>query len=78
MIVKDFLEKKIPKTPGIYKFYNIDNELIYIGKSKNLNNRIRSYFTNIKNQSRKQESRPRFRETQSNSGNRGARNCNKN
>ena len=53
MIVKDFLEKKIPKTPGIYKFYNIDNELIYIGKSKNLNNRIRSYFTNIKNQSSK-------------------------
>ena len=26
MIVKDFLEKKFPKTPGIYKFYNIDNE----------------------------------------------------
>ena len=53
MIVKDFLEKKIPKTPGIYKFYNIDNKVIYIGKSKNLNNRIRSYFNNIKNQSTK-------------------------
>mgnify|MGYP001165290156 CR=1 FL=1 len=53
MMVKDFLEKKIPKTPGIYKFYNIDNEVIYIGKSKNLNNRIRSYFSNIKNHSNK-------------------------
>ena len=53
MMVENFLEKKIPKTPGIYKFYNIDNEVIYIGKSKNLNNRIRSYFNNSKNQSTK-------------------------
>jgi len=52
-MVKDFLEKKIPKTSGIYKFYNIYNEVIYIGKSKNLNNRIRSYFTNINNHSNK-------------------------
>ena len=53
MMVENFLEKKIPKTPGIYKFYNIDNEVIYIGKSKNLNNRIRSYFNKSKNQSTK-------------------------
>ena len=53
MLVENFLEKKIPKTPGIYKFYNIDNEVIYIGKSKNLNNRIRSYFNKSKNQSTK-------------------------
>ena len=52
-MVENFLEKKIPKTPGIYKFYNIDNEVIYIGKSKNLNNRIRSYFNKSKNQSTK-------------------------
>ena len=38
--------KKIPKLSGVYKFYNIKKELIYIGKAKNLNSRIESYFSN--------------------------------
>ncbi len=45
----NFFKKKIPKTSGIYKFYNSKNEIIYIGKSKNLNSRIRSYFIKKKN-----------------------------
>ncbi|MXV49364.1 excinuclease ABC subunit C [Pedobacter sp. HMF7647] len=36
--------KKIPKRPGVYQFWNSDNELIYIGKAKNLKNRVTSYF----------------------------------
>ena len=39
--------KKIPKTPGIYKFFN-NSEIIYIGKAKNLKKRVSSYFGNSK------------------------------
>ncbi len=34
----------IPELPGIYKFYGINNEILYIGKAKNLKKRIGSYF----------------------------------
>ncbi|MFP4568107.1 MAG: excinuclease ABC subunit UvrC [Candidatus Woesearchaeota archaeon] len=43
---------KLPKKPGIYQFKNEKNEIIYIGKAKNLNKRIKSYFSS-KNQSPK-------------------------
>tara|TARA_A100001015_G_C15029874_1_gene732594 strand:+ start:1595 stop:3376 length:1782 start_codon:yes stop_codon:yes gene_type:complete len=36
---------QIPKTPGIYKFF-CKNKIIYIGKAKNLKNRVSSYFGN--------------------------------
>jgi excinuclease ABC subunit C len=39
---------KIPHKPGVYQFYDISNELIYIGKAKNLRNRVTSYFNNDK------------------------------
>ena len=39
--------KKIPKTPGIYKFFH-NSEIIYIGKAKNLKKRVSSYFGNSK------------------------------
>ena len=32
--------KRIPKTSGLYYFYNGDNKLQYIGKAKNLNQRV--------------------------------------
>ena len=37
--------KKVPSTPGVYKFFN-KNEIIYIGKAKNLKKRVSSYFGN--------------------------------
>ena len=37
---------QLPKNPGVYTFYNNDNEIIYIGKAKNLKNRVKSYFQN--------------------------------
>lgn len=40
--------KKISETPGIYQFLNNKNEIIYIGKAKNLKKRILSYFANPK------------------------------
>ena len=34
----------LPKKPGCYLMKNIDNQIIYVGKAKNLYNRVRSYF----------------------------------
>ena len=36
--------KNIPHKPGVYQFWDTDNELIYIGKAKDLRNRVTSYF----------------------------------
>lgn len=35
---------KIPHKPGIYQYYNDEGEIIYIGKAKDLKNRVSSYF----------------------------------
>ncbi len=36
--------KNIPHKPGIYQFWDTEHELIYIGKAKDLRNRVTSYF----------------------------------
>jgi excinuclease ABC subunit C len=38
--------KNIPHKPGVYQFWDTDNDLIYIGKAKDLRNRVTSYFNN--------------------------------
>jgi excinuclease ABC subunit C len=42
---KDFL-KSLTKRPGVYKMFDDKGEIIYIGKAKNLKNRVSSYFNN--------------------------------
>ncbi len=40
---KDF-SIKIPEDPGVYRFLDKKNEILYVGKAKNLKNRLNSYF----------------------------------
>jgi excinuclease ABC subunit C len=45
---KDFEIKidldNLPNNPGVYQFLNSNGKIIYVGKAKNLKNRVRSYF----------------------------------
>ncbi len=45
-INKDLKEKlnSVPALPGIYQFKDKNGKVIYVGKGKNLRNRVRSYF----------------------------------
>lgn len=48
MAVFDYKEelRKVPHKPGVYQYFDKNNELIYIGKAKDLRNRVGSYFVN--------------------------------
>jgi excinuclease ABC subunit C len=39
------LASTIPLQPGIYKYYDSNNELLYVGKAKSLRKRVSSYFS---------------------------------
>ena len=52
---KRHLAESVPHAPGVYMFEDARGEILYIGKSTNLRNRVRSYFT-------AGETRPRIRE----------------
>ena len=47
-LIKEKL-KTLPESPGCYMMLNAKNEIIYVGKAKNLKNRVRSYFTGSHN-----------------------------
>lgn len=38
--------KLLPDSPGVYRMYDSRGEIIYVGKAKNLKNRVRQYFQN--------------------------------
>ena len=54
---KEVIKKElplIPKLPGVYRMLNSKNEILYVGKAKNLPNRLKSYVTEknrLKNES---------------------------
>jgi len=39
------IQQSIPIDPGIYKYFDTSNELIYVGKARSLRKRVSSYFT---------------------------------
>ncbi|MDD3559522.1 MAG: GIY-YIG nuclease family protein, partial [Melioribacteraceae bacterium] len=45
--MNEILEEKLkalPALPGVYQFLDKNQKVIYVGKAKNLRNRVRSYF----------------------------------
>lgn len=52
MSLKDKITS-FPKTPGVYLMKDKEGNIIYVGKSKKLQDRIKSYFINSKSHSRK-------------------------
>src|SRR6185369_6761565 len=54
----DALKEKVaslPDAPGIYRFYDRDDILIYVGKAKSLKKRVSSYFNKQSQYNRKTE-----------------------
>lgn len=45
--------QRLPETPGVYTFFNRENELIYVGKAKNIKKRVSSYFNKATGLNRK-------------------------
>ncbi len=45
--------KDVPTNPGVYMMLDDVGEIIYVGKAKNLKNRLKSYFFNLSNRTAK-------------------------
>lgn len=45
--------QRLPDQPGVYYFYNDQQEIIYVGKAKNLKKRVGSYFVQTQQHDRK-------------------------
>jgi excinuclease ABC subunit C len=46
------LLKTLPEEPGVYQYFDKENQLLYVGKAKNLKKRVTSYFTKQHDSSR--------------------------
>ena len=51
VILKAQIES-LPDQPGVYQYFNTNDEIIYVGKAKNLKKRVSSYFNKIHDQAK--------------------------
>ncbi len=47
--------EQLPTTPGVYYFHNNKGKIVYVGKATNLQQRVKSHFSNNDSGKRKQE-----------------------
>ncbi len=52
MVDKAFLHS-LPQNPGVYIMKNKDDKIIYVGKAKNIKNRVNQYFVKNSNHTEK-------------------------
>ena len=43
---QSYRPSNLPNDPGVYRFFDKDEKVIYVGKAKNIKNRLNSYFGN--------------------------------
>lgn len=55
MTVEDYkkIADLLPRQPGVYRFKDEEDTVLYVGKAKNLKNRLSSYFVSSKQQAHK-------------------------
>ena len=44
LVIDDEHLTNLPEGPGVYLFRDKANEIVYVGKAKNVRDRVRSYF----------------------------------